>query len=246
MTTRILQSDEPLQGDFVRLSKFQKEHIPSLWKHLDLGNHPELMEYMPWPSPQSEAQLWEICDDLQSTPNTALFAIQCDPRRVNHRFQPPNASPPPVTLETLGFVAYLDIQPHHRAVEIGAVLLSPCLRRSSAATETQFLLLKHALDIDPVAASVPYRRVVWKCDSKNLKSVRTAERLGYRYEGTFRNHMLVNGRSRDSDWFSIIDGDWSIVRHALVQWLKEDNFGADGTQIDTLGDLRAAGMAGDR
>lgn len=243
MAARSLQGDEPLEGDFVRLSKLQPAHIPSLWKNLDLGRHPELMEYLPWKPPQNEKHMWEMLHELCTDRGFILFAIEGDPQRVNHR-QQQSSSGPSSKLETLGIISYLDIQPQHRALEVGAVLFGHCLQRSGAATEVHYMLLKHALETNEGAAGVPYRRVAWKCNNKNLKSRRAAERLGYVYEGTFRNHMLVNGHSRDSDWLSIIDDEWPAVKRALETWLNPENFEQNGTQIRTLQDIRQSLVKG--
>jgi hypothetical protein len=87
------------------------------------------------------------------------------------------------------------------------------------------------------AVSAGYRRVEWKCDSRNLASRRAAQRLGFSYEGVFRQHMVVKGRNRDTTWFAITDGDWPALREAFRVWLAPANFDASGRQKERLSDL---------
>jgi len=132
----------------------------------------------------------------------------------------------------LGRAAYMRIEPHHRVIEIGGILFAPELQRTVAATEAIYLMLRHALD------DLGYRRVEWKCDAKNEASRRAAARFGFTYEGTFRQHMVIKGRNRDTAWFAITDGDWPHLRTAFQAWLAPENFDARGRQRRRLGELR--------
>ena len=87
------------------------------------------------------------------------------------------------------------------------------LQRSAAATEAMYLMMRRAFD------ELGYRRYEWKCDSLNAPSRRAAERLGFRYEGTFRQMMVIKQRSRDSAWYSILDSEWPALRAAFERWL---------------------------
>lgn len=116
-------------------------------------------------------------------------------------------------------------------VEVGSVTLSPELKRTVQATEAHFLLMQYAFE------GLGYRRYEWKCDSLNAPSRRAALRLGFRYEGLFRQMMVYKGRTRDTAWFSIIDGEWSRVKAAFIAWLAEDNF-EQGRQRQSLASLR--------
>lgn len=98
-------------------------------------------------------------------------------------------------------------------------------------------MLKNAFEHGP--PGLAYRRVCWKCNRLNRPSRRAAERLGFVYEGTFRNHVISRGRSRDSDWLSIVDHEWLLVDAALCRWMADDNFDHQGRQITRLEDLRA-------
>jgi RimJ/RimL family protein N-acetyltransferase len=106
----------------------------------------------------------------------------------------------------LGITSYLRIAPEHRCVEIGHIWYIPEAQRTHVNTEACLLLLSHAFD------TLGYRRVEWKCDAANQRSHQAALRLGFRYEGTFRQHRIVKGRNRDTAWFAILDGDWPAVR----------------------------------
>jgi hypothetical protein len=100
-----------------------------------------------------------------------------------------------------------------------------------------FLMMARAFD------ELGYRRYEWKCDSLNEPSRRAAARLGFQFEGIFRQALVYKGRNRDTAWFSIVDGEWPALREAYRQWLSPDNFDAGGRQVRTLGDL-VAGMRG--
>jgi RimJ/RimL family protein N-acetyltransferase len=132
-----------------------------------------------------------------------------------------------------GWLALLDIQPRNASIELGSIWFSPRLRRSPAATEAMFLLLRLAAD------QLGYLRLVWKCDALNAASKRAAERLGFTYEGRHRMHMIVKGRSRDTDWYSIVAAEWPRCRDALAAWLDPANFTQDGAQRFRLEELRA-------
>src|SRR5476649_1327208 len=117
-------------------------------------------------------------------------------------------------------------------IEVGNVAFSPLLKRTPISTEAQYLLMKHAFD------ELGYRRYEWKCDSLNAPSRQAALRLGFQFEGVFRQASVYKGRSRDTAWFSIIDSDWPALRAAFLQWLAPDNMLADGLQRQSLAALR--------
>jgi len=109
------------------------------------------------------------------------------------------------SLERIGIVNFMNIEEAHRRVELGGIWYAPKWQRTYANTETIFLMLQHSFDTQH------YRRVEWKCDALNTRSRAAAERLGFKFEGIFRQHMLVKGRNRDTAWFSIIDSEWPEV-----------------------------------
>jgi len=131
-----------------------------------------------------------------------------------------------------GRQALMRIVPEHGVIEIGSILWGPAIARTRVATEAFFLAARYAFD------ELGYRRFEWKCNALNEPSRRAAARFGFSYEGTFRQHMLVKGESRDTAWFSIIDGEWPARRLAFERWLDPSNFDAEGHQKRRLGDLR--------
>lgn len=128
----------------------------------------------------------------------------------------------------LGYISLMSIAPAHFRLEIGHVLFSPRMQRSTAATEVVYLLLKYAFESG-------YRRVEWKCNSLNEGSKRAAVRFGFSYEGTFRQHMVIKGRNRDTAWFSMLRDEWEEgVRAGFEAWLSEGNFDQLGRQKGRL------------
>jgi RimJ/RimL family protein N-acetyltransferase len=127
-----------------------------------------------------------------------------------------------------GIASYTRIDPATGQVEIAGVLYARTLQRTRAATEAIHLSMRHAFE------DLGYRRFEWKCDSLNEPSRRAAARLGFTYEGRFRNHMVTKGFNRDTDWFSVTDAEWPEVRAEHERWLDPANFDADGGQLTRL------------
>ncbi|WP_244526318.1 GNAT family N-acetyltransferase [Wenxinia saemankumensis] len=123
----------------------------------------------------------------------------------------------------VGHAAYLRIDPGSAAVEVGFIHYAPALQRRPAATEAMALMMARAFETG-------YRRYEWKCDALNAPSRRAAERLGFTYEGTFRQATHYKGRNRDTAWFSILDREWPARRVRLAAWLDPANFDAEGRQ----------------
>jgi RimJ/RimL family protein N-acetyltransferase len=130
---------------------------------------------------------------------------------------------------TVGLATLMSIRPDMRVVEVGNILLSPALQRTALATEAQYLLARHAFE------TLSYRRYEWKCDALNAPSRRAAQRLGFTFEGAFRDHMIIKGRSRDTAWFAMVEDEWPARKAAFERWLAPENFTADGTQKTKLG-----------
>ncbi|MFV0358494.1 GNAT family N-acetyltransferase [Tropicimonas sp.] len=131
-----------------------------------------------------------------------------------------------------GVASYLRIDPGNGSVEVGHINLAPAIQRTPAATEAMFLMMRHAMD------RLGYRRYEWKCDALNAPSRRAAERLGFRYEGTFRQATHYRGRNRDTAWFALTDEDWPAIRAAFEAWLCPENFDSAGRQRQSLRSLR--------
>jgi RimJ/RimL family protein N-acetyltransferase len=129
----------------------------------------------------------------------------------------------------VGLGSYLRIDPSNGTVEVGHLQFSPLMQRTAVATESMYLMMKTAFELG-------YRRYEWKCDALNAGSRRAAERLGFTFEGIFRQAIVYKGRSRDTAWFSILDAEWPALRAALERWLDPGNFDADGRQRTRLTD----------
>jgi len=132
----------------------------------------------------------------------------------------------------VGTAALMRIEPAHGVIEVGGITFSPRLKKTRAATESMYLMMRRAFD------ELGYRRYEWKCDSLNAPSRAAATRYGFTYEGIFRQAIVYKGRSRDTAWFSITDVEWPRVRAAFEAWLDPANFNADGQQKRQLSDLR--------
>jgi RimJ/RimL family protein N-acetyltransferase len=135
--------------------------------------------------------------------------------------------------KAVGTFALMRIDPANGVIEVGSVTFSPLLKRTPVSTEAQYLLMKRVFE------ELGYRRYEWKCDSLNAPSRATAQRLGFTFEGIFRQAVVYKGRSRDTAWFSIIDGEWPARRAAFERWLSPANFDAAGRQRRGLAELAA-------
>ncbi|RYP88923.1 N-acetyltransferase [Nocardioides guangzhouensis] len=132
----------------------------------------------------------------------------------------------------LGVECLMRIDEVQGVVEVGGIVLAPSLQRTTASTEAAYLLARHVFD------DLGYRRYEWKCDSLNEPSRAAAARLGFAYEGRFRQALVYKGRNRDTDWFSITDGEWPALRTAFEAWLDPSNHGPAGQRL-RLEDCRA-------
>ena len=124
------------------------------------------------------------------------------------------------------------ITPDHGVIEIGSILWGPAISRTRVATEALYLFARYAFE------TLGYRRFEWKCNSLNAPSIRAAGRFGFRYEGQFRQHMVIKGANRDTHWFSMLDTEWPALRAAFDRWLAPENFDAQGRQRATLESFR--------
>ena len=139
----------------------------------------------------------------------------------------------------VGVASLMRIDPAMGSIEVGHINYTPALQGTIAATEAMFLLMRRVFD------ELGYRRYEWKCDALNARSRRAAERLGFTYEGTFRQAMIYKGRNRDTAWFSILDREWPAIRAAFERWLDHANFDASGRQRTRLADqIRDAQASG--
>lgn len=204
-----------LEGRRARLDRLGAEYAPPLWDAA--RGHDALWTFLPAGPPPDAAAFDAWTAAAASSADPAFYAIH-DGRAWT------------------GVAALMRIDRTHGTIEIGNILLSPALQRTAAATDAIRTLAGHAFDAG-------FRRLEWKCDSRNVASRRAARRLGFTEEGTFRQHRVSKGRNRDTTWFSILDYEWPILRDAMDQWLAPANFDAAGRQRRALSDLTAAATA---
>jgi RimJ/RimL family protein N-acetyltransferase len=213
-TPRPPTEPEVLEGRHVRLERLRPDHAPVLHGPMVLESSPRIWTYYPYPDLTEPTAFEEYVASLLDLPAAWPMAI----------LTPDGAGS--------GVACYLRRDPANGSVEVGGIILAEALQRTAASTEAMYLMLAHAFD------DLGYRRFEWKCDSTNEPSRQAAARLGFIYEGRFRNAMVYRGRNRDTDWFSITDAEWPGVKAALESWLAPDNFSADGSQVRKLQNFR--------
>jgi RimJ/RimL family protein N-acetyltransferase len=135
---------------------------------------------------------------------------------------------------TAGYASFMRMDPANGVVEVGNILMTPALQRTTAATEAMYLMARHVFE------DLGYRRYEWKCNAKNAPSRRAALRYGFSFEGIFRQHMVVKDLSRDTAWFSILDSEWPARKRGIEAWLDPANFDESGQQRQTLSEIAAA------
>ena len=131
-----------------------------------------------------------------------------------------------------GVASYLRIAPAVGSIEVGNICYPPRLQRTTAATEAMVLMMRYAFELG-------YRRYEWKCDALNAPSITAAERLGFTFEGVFRQATIFRERNRDTAWFAIVDRDWEQLNARYERWLSPGNFDAAGVQRESLSALTA-------
>jgi len=139
--------------------------------------------------------------------------------------------------KAVGYASYLRIDPKGGVIEVGHINYTPLLQRRPAATETMYLMMRRVFD------ELGYRRYEWKCNALNGPSRAAAARLGFTYEGTFRQAAVVKDHNRDTAWFSMLDSEWKLLKPAYERWLAPANFDADGKQRESLAALTKAALA---
>ncbi len=132
---------------------------------------------------------------------------------------------------TVGQACYLRIDPGNRVIEVGGIIFTPALQHTQGATEAMYLMARHVFE------DLGYRRYEWKCNALNQPSRRAALRLGFTFEGIFRQHMIVKGHNRDTAWFAMLDSEWPRLRSSFERWLAPSNFDEAGRQKTSLSQL---------
>jgi RimJ/RimL family protein N-acetyltransferase len=212
----------PLRGTHVLLRPVDPErdaHSLYAVSHLPDGD-PAVWTYLPDGPYESPDHLRAMLTALAGSRDPLFFTVLVAPEERPE-----------------GLVSYLRITPEFGVIEIGHIWFGRSLQRTTAATETVYLLARHAFD------ELGYRRLEWKCDSLNARSRRAAERFGFTFEGVFRQHQVVKGHNRDTAWYAMTDGDWPAVRAGFESWLSPANFDAEGRQVRSLGESIAQARA---
>lgn len=206
-----------LSGRYCRLEPLALSHAPALHDALNLRDRTgRQWTYMPWGPFRDAAEFAGLVDALLAEPGFLTLVI------VDLRTGRPE-----------GMAGWARIDPANGSIEVGGIIYSPGLQRTPAATEAMYLMACHVFD------DLGYRRYEWKCDALNAPSIAAACRLGFTYEGTWRNAMIYKGRNRDTAWFAMTDTDWALRKSMLSAWLDPSNFDADGQQRSSLSAIRA-------
>lgn len=201
---------EDLVGDYVRLEKIDAaRHGSQIWPHI--VSHPQVWDYLYETVPTDQAAFVATLEVSAARPDWCGYAICVDGAAVGYAF-------------------YLNIVAAMGSIEVGNINFSPRMQRTPAATEAMYLMMRHAFDLG-------YRRYEWKCNALNAPSRRAAQRLGFSWEGIFRQHLIVKGRNRDTAWFGMTDQDWPAIKAAFETWLHADNFDHEGRQRVSLSAL---------
>ena len=197
-----------IAGRYVRLEPLSAErHAAELYRASHGGEEAlRIWDYLPvgpWPSLESYV--------------AALRQQSSEFDRVYYALRPIEGGP------ACGQASYLDIHPQTGVIEIGSIWFGAGLRRTRAATEALFLMIRYAMD------DLGYRRMQWRCNAQNAASRSAARRLGFRFEGIFYRHMIYKGKNRDTAWYSILGEEWPELRGIFEQWLAPANFDQHGT-----------------
>lgn len=206
-----LPDTRTLEGRFIRLEKLNvSRHGDGLWAALQgPGSDPKLWDYLPYGPfvERSEFDAW-LTRHAADTDPWFYAVIDLATGAVD------------------GCLSLMSIVPAQGRIEIGHVTFGAAMQRTPKGTEAIYMLAKESF-------ALGNRRLEWKCNADNDRSKRAADRFGFTYEGTFRQHMVVKGMNRNTAWYSIIDSEWPELQKAFERWLAVDNF-ADGRQIKGL------------
>ena len=204
-----------LPGRYVDLVPLTPDHAPSLQRYFDASINDAIWDYLPYGPFLSAQDYGDWIAENTAAGDPHFFAI-LDKQSG----------------DALGVASYLRINPKEGSIEVGHINFSPALQSTIGATETMYLMMQWAFDQG-------YRRYEWKCNALNRKSRAAAQRLGFSYEGIFRQATIAKGRNRDTAWFGIIDQEWPALDRAFQTWLAADNFDGNGQQKQRLSDLTA-------
>lgn len=211
-----LPDSRTLEGRYIRLEKLNlAQHGDGLWAALQgPGSDARLWDYLPYGPFTERSAFHDFLSGMEAGSDPWFYTV------IDKQ-----------TGAIDGYLSLMSIVPAHGRIEIGHVTFGASMQRTPKSTEAVYLLARESF-------ALGNRRLEWKCNGDNARSKRAAERFGFTYEGTFRQHMVVKGQNRNTAWYSIIDSEWSALQHAFEAWLADDNF-SEGTQVKTLEALRA-------
>lgn len=205
-----------LEGRFVVIEPYERAaHLDALWEAFGGLDINPLLKYFTQPDFAGVADF----DSWLTSVQTGGWVTEVFRDKTSGR--------------VVGMANYMRPDPANGVVEIGGVAHGPAMSRSPLSTEAHYLLARHVFE------DLGYRRYEWKCHNDNAPSKTTALRLGFTFEGVFRQHMLSKGKNRDTAWFSMIDGEWPLLKAAFEAWLAPENFDEHGRQKLRLEDIRA-------
>jgi RimJ/RimL family protein N-acetyltransferase len=214
-----------LRGRYVTLEPLNADqHAAPLWEAV--RGHDELWTWLAQGPYTDGAEMVAHLDAWRIANQALVLAI------VPNAPVLPGARGPAPQGQAAGWACYMRIEPAHGAIEVGNILFSPALQRTRAATEAMYLMAGHIFE------HLGYRRYEWKCNALNEPSRKAALRLGFTFEGIFRQHMVVKDKSRDTAWFAMLDHEWPARKRAFEAWLDPANFDGDGTQRAKLSQPR--------
>ncbi|KAL7940015.1 hypothetical protein V8C42DRAFT_53527 [Trichoderma barbatum] len=221
-----------LKGQYVTLERIKLSHIPLLFVGLGFPENNNIVDWIiGFPYIYTEEDLSNhIFGSLRAHPDLNIYAIKA----CKSHLGPPSTPGVYPHTDILGILGYRT-HPPSRVIKLDDFVFSPVLQNTYATTEANYLLLRHLFEEQTMA----YWRVWLVSNTNNTKSRRATERMGYKYEGTFRKDNITRwGGSRDSHCFSMLDQEWPLNKNILQKWLVATNFKADGTQIKSLEDIR--------
>ena len=221
-----------LRGRWVTLEPLNAErHAEALWRAVQ--GHDELWTWLFDGPFGNRSDLHRALEEKQAAANAVFLAIVPAATGEAGSWR---AGLDPWSVQTAGYASYMRMDSANGVVEVGNILLAPALQRTVAATEAMYLMAGHVFD------HLGYRRYEWKCNALNEPSRRAALRLGFTFEGIFRQHMVIKGFNRDTAWFSMLDSEWPARKKALESWLEPANFDPEGRQRKRLEQFQAAGL----